>query len=227
MDPKNSRWMPMVLGVVLVAFSGVSGLAEETESVRIEPESSKKIDVPEGVKKIYISNPSVIDARPDDDGYAVLVTGIKAGKAELRISRLLKEDLVYKIEVEPELKELADEVALMVSDIEGINIKVVGDKIVLDGEVLTKGAQRRAKEVAKAFEGRVIDMTTIDLVGYNRVVKLALEKEIALDTVEVKVDGDRLVISGYVMSRKDEARIKEIAKRHTDNATIMLIVRSW
>ena len=220
------RWLPAAVAAAGLALSGLSGFADETESIKISPEASKKIEVPDGVKKIYISNPSIIDARPEDEGFAVLVTGIKPGKAELRISRLLKEDLVYKVEVEPALKELSDEVAMMVDDIEGINVKIVGDKIVLDGELLTKRAQKRAEEVAAAFQGRVINLTTIDLVGYNRVVKLALEKEIDRDTVEVKVDGDRLLITGYVRTMKDLDRVKEIAKRHTDNATIMLMVLS-
>lgn len=212
------------MGSLLTVSLSTSVFGIDTDVLTISPESSTKIDVPNGVRKIYISNPNVIDASPDDDGYAVLVTGIKQGKAELRISRLNLNDLIYKVEVEPELKELALEVAKMLEDVEGLNVKIVGDRIVLDGDLITKSSVERAKEVAVAFEGRVTNLTKLDPI-YTRNVKRALEKEIGIDTVEIKVDGDRLVLMGTVPSIEELKRVKEIAEKRADNTVILLQVR--
>src|SRR5665647_2051876 len=43
--------------------------------------SSARIPVPEGIKKITVANPLVIDARPSDDGTSVLVNGLAEGNS--------------------------------------------------------------------------------------------------------------------------------------------------
>jgi len=213
----------MVVAISISWTSAVFGI--NLDRMTLSPNTSRKIDVPDGVRKIYISSPTIIDAQPDDGGYSVLVTGLEQGKAELRISRLNLHDLVYQIEVEPELQDLADQVAKMLEDVEGLVVHVVGDEIVLDGELLTKSSAVRAQEVADAFQGRVKNLTKLNIVSYTRNVKRALEKEIAIDTVEVKVDGDRLLLMGTVPSRDELERVKEIAKKRADNVTILLQVQ--
>ena len=213
----------MVVAISISWTSAVFGI--NLDRMTLSPNTSRKIDVPDGVRKIYISSPTIIDAQPDDGGYSVLVTGLEQGKAELRISRLNLHDLVYQIEVEPELQDLADQVAKMLEDVEGLVVHVVGDEIVLDGELLTKSSAVRAQEVADAFQGRVKNLTKLNIVSYTRNVKRALEKEIAIDTVEVKVDGDRLLLMGTVPSRYELERVKEIAKKRADNVTILLQVQ--
>ena len=200
------------------------GQIPDPEPISLAPGASTKIDVPAGVRKIFISNPSVVDARPEDDGYSVLITGIAQGKSEVRVSRVSREDVVYSVNVEPELQDLADEISRMLEDVEGITVKIVGEQIVLDGELLTKGSMRRAQEVADSFTGQVSNWTKLDP-AYGRSIKKALEREIALPSVEVSVDGDRVLLMGTVPSQAEMERVKEIAKKRADNVTIMLQVR--
>ena len=209
----------------VIGMAPAFGQVPDQETIRLSPGSSTKVDVPAGVRKIFISNPSIIDARPDEDGYAVLITGVKQGKGEVRVSRISREDIVFPVEVEPELQDLADEVGRMLDDVEGLVVKIVGDQIVLDGELLTRGSMVRAQEVAEAFEGRVLNLTSLDEATYGRSVKKALEREIALDSVEIKVDGDRILLMGTVASQAEMERVKEIAKKRADNVTIMLQVQ--
>jgi Flp pilus assembly secretin CpaC len=219
---KQSNFRLPLLCCVLAGMA-VMGRAE-TEELTLSPDSSKKIDVPDGVKKLYISNPNIIDARPEDEGYSVLISALSHGKAELRIGRFNTEDLVYKIEVEPKAKGMADKIKTMLEDVDGIDINIVGDMIMIEGEVLTMRAKKRVEEVAGAFKGSVVDLTSLDEVGWNRTRKRALEKEIKLKSVKVKISGDRLQISGSVPSQDELERVKEIAKRLAENSTIMLRV---
>jgi pilus assembly protein CpaC len=200
------------------------GQVADPQPIALAPGASTKVDVPAGVRKIFISNPSVVDARPDDDGYAVLITGIRQGESEVRVSRISREDIVYAVTVEPEIQDLADQVGRMLVDVEGISVKIVGDQVVLDGELMTKGSMRRAQEVADAFQGQVLNLTKLDEATYGRSIKKALEREIGLDTVEISVDGDRFMLMGTVPSQAEMERVKEIAKKRADNVTIMLQV---
>lgn len=213
-------WMAVVLVAVLTAT-----VCAETLDLRLSPDSSARLDVPAGIRKIFISNPSVVDAQPDAEGTALLVSGLKTGKAEVRISRLSGDDLIYQVEVEPELQDLADQVRDMLQDVEGLEVKVLGDRIVLEGELLTRANAKQAQAVAEAFGSQVVNLTNLDEADYARIVKKALDKEINLKSVTVKVDGERLILSGTVPSTKELARVKEIAKKRADKVTILLQVR--
>mgnify|MGYP003572628665 CR=1 FL=1 len=225
MKVRMSMGRGAAVGVVgcLVALAAFTAGAEVME-LRLSPDASARVDVPAGIRKIFISNPSIVDAQPDADGSAVLVTGLKTGKAEVRIGRLTGEDLVYRIEVEPELQDLANQVRDMLSDVEGLNVKVLGDRIVLEGELLTRASSQQAQAVADAFGDQVVNLTKLDEAGYTRNVKKALEKEINLKTVAVKVDGERLTLTGTVPSQEDLERVKEIAKKRAAKVTILLQV---
>jgi len=197
----------------------------ETEHLTLMPDASAKIEVPNGVTDIYISNDNIIDAKPGPDGDSVIVTGLKDGKSDLRISQIGREELVYKVVVEPELKDLAEQVSELVGDVEGLEVTIVGEQIVLKGELLTRSDMQRVKSAAAAFEGKVKNLSTLDTSGHDAAVKKALEKEIDRDSVEVEVDGDRVILTGTVPSRAELNRVKKlIRKKRLDNVTILLQV---
>lgn len=222
----SSILRPVILQPItlLAAYLGLAGgLSAQTMQMQLAPSSSTKINVPDGVKKIFISNPSIIDAQPADDGYAVLVTGQRHGRAELRITRLTQGEMVYSIEVQPELQDLANEVREVLSDVEGLEINVVGEKVVLTGKLLSKTDLETVEQTANAFAGRVVAMVELDK-NVNELIKRALEKEINLDTVELILEGDTLTAMGSVPSEKELERVKSILKRRHDNVVLMLMV---
>lgn len=191
----------------------------------LAPNSTTKVDVPGGVRRIYISNPSVIDAEPDPDGLGVLVTGISAGEAELRVAQVTGIDLVYRATVQPKLQDMAEEVRRLLRDVDGIDVKVLGENIIIDGELYTRTSARRVEEVTQAFDGVVMNITKLDLTAYNRSVARAIEQEIGFDTVQVKVDGETIVITGTVPTQADIERVSEIAKKRGEKTSIMLMAR--
>ena len=209
-----------------LAAMAVTASAVETENLTLMTEASSKIEVPSGVTDIYISNDNIIDAKPGPDGDSVIVTGLKQGKSELTISRIGGEEIVYKVVVEPELKELADSVRELVGEVEGLEVTIVGEQIVLKGELLTRTDMDRVKSAAAAFEGKVKNLTTLDITGHDAAVKKALEKEIRIKSVEVEVDGDRVMLTGTVPTRAELNRVKKlIRKKRLENVIILLQVR--
>lgn len=228
MRMNRADWKSRITRAAVTAVVCGVGLAAvaETVEIKVSPQTSRKIRIPAGVEEIFINNPGVIDAKPSSDGYSVLVTGIKQGSAELTISRLRQSDIVYRVEVEPELKDLAGEVKKMLREVEGVIVQVMKDKIILDGELLTKSGADRVKEVTDAFQGTVINLTKVDLDLWRRNVKRALEKEIGVASVEVEMIGDRIMIMGSVPSVAELERVKDIiATKRLDNVTIMLQIR--
>jgi pilus assembly protein CpaC len=170
------------------------------------------VDVPGGVKKIVLSNPTVADARPSDDGASVLVTGLSVGSGEVRIMRVTGEDLVYKVAVVADLEGMAKQVRELLSNVEGIKITVVGGRVVLDGNLLTKSDYDRVKGVEAAYAGTILNLATLDRKDMNNLVAGAIKRDIGIDSVEVRVIGETATLEGVVYDEADAKRAVELAK---------------
>lgn len=224
MKTKTNRMGWCTSCVALFCLLTVSALGTGRELI-LAPNATTKVDAPGGVRRVYISNPSILDAEPDPDGLGVLVAGLAAGQAELRIAQITGMDLVYRVTVQPELQDKAEEVRRLLRDVDGINVSVVGENIMVDGELYTRGSAQRVAEVAAAFDGVVMNMTKLDLTAYNRSVARAIEREIGIATVDVRVEGDTIVITGTVPTQADIERVNEIARKRGEKTSIMLMAR--
>jgi pilus assembly protein CpaC len=187
--------------------------------------SSARIPVPEGIKKITVANPLVIDARPSDDGTSVLVNGLAEGNSELRIQKLQGADLVDNVIVRDNLNETMAEIKELLSDVEGLDIKILGNKIVFKGNLLTKSDYDKVGRVVAAYPMVVLNMSKFDRAEMNKYVEEAILKDIGLDTVTARVMEDMVVLEGVVYSNGDKVRAEEMAKLRMPNVKNLLRVQ--
>jgi Flp pilus assembly secretin CpaC len=154
----------------------------------------------------------VIDARPSDDGLSVVVNGVATGTSELRIERLQGSDLITNVVVQVDLNQTMTQVQSLLSDVEGLNISILGNKIVLQGSILTGSDYEKINKVASIYGGSVVNLTTFDKTQMNKYVEQAIIKDIGIDTVTARVMGDTVVLDGYVYNQDDLKRAVELAK---------------
>jgi len=193
------------LGVVLAS----PVLAEDVVVVK---GATCRVPVADGIKKISVSNPTVADARPDGDGRVVLVEGLTEGLSDLRIERLKGATLVYKIQVKSDLQDMLGQIKELLSDVDGLEVKVVGSRIVLKGNVLTKSDYDRVMKVAEAYTGLILNMARLDRTEMSKFVEEAILRDIGCDTVKVRVAEDTAILEGVVYSEADLARASEVAR---------------
>jgi pilus assembly protein CpaC len=182
------------------------------ENVVVVKGATTRIAVAEGVQRLSVANPTVADARPDGDGKAVLVQGLAEGSTDLRIERLQGAALAYTIQVTSDLQNLLGQIKELLSEVDGLDVKVVGNKIVLKGSVLTKSDYDRVMKVAEAYASVVLNMAKLDRTEMSKFVEEAIVRDIGCDTVKVRVSEDTAVLEGVVYSDADLARAGEMAK---------------
>jgi Flp pilus assembly secretin CpaC len=187
--------------------------------------SSAQIPVPDGIKKIIVANPAVIDARPSDDGLSVLVNGLGLGNSELRIQKLQGADLVDNVVVQNNLDQTLSEVKDLLSDVEGLEIKTLGNKILFKGNLLTKSDYDKVNRVIAAYPSAILNMSTFNRSEMNKYVEEAILKDIGLDTVTARVMEDTVVLEGVVYSEADKARAEEMAKLRMPSVKNLLTVQ--
>lgn len=110
------------------------------------------------------------------------------------------------------IQELYGQLKELLGDVEGLSLKVVGGRIVLDGNLLTKAGYEKVAQVAAAYPETILNLTKLDRTELNRFVEHALAKEIGTDTVKVKVLGETAVLEGTVYDQADAIRINEFVK---------------
>ena len=203
----------------------LGSLAVWADDVTVLKGTSARIPVPEGVKKIIVANPSVVDARPSDDGLAVMLNGLSAGTSEVRIQKIQGADLVDNVVVSDNLNQTLADVKDLLSDVEGLEMKILGNKIVFKGKILTKSDYDKVAKIVSAYPSVILNMATLDTSGMSHAYEQAILQEIGLDTITAKVMGDTVVLEGVVYSAAEKNRAEEIAKLKMPNVKSLLTIQ--
>lgn len=211
-----------ILALCLCVWGG--SLVAQADDLIILKGSSARVAV-DGIRKVTIADPAVIDAKPAQDGQSVLVSGLAEGNSELRIERLQGSELVTNVVVRSDLSQMADQIKELLSDVEGLEIKIMGNKIVLKGKILTKSDNEKVSKVIGAYPGIILNMSTFDTSGMSHAYEQAILQEIGLDTITARVMGDTVVLEGVVYSAADLKRAEEIARLKMPNVRNLIQVQ--
>jgi pilus assembly protein CpaC len=209
----------------LLMVVGLGSLTARADDVIVLKGSTLQVQVPEGVKNVSVSNPDVASARPGDDGRSVIVSGLSVGNSELRIGKLQGADVVTNVTVHSDLKEVLDQIKALLSDVEGITISIIGDKIVLKGNILTKSDYDEVSKVVGAFSSVILNLSTFDRSQMDKYVEQAILKDIGMDTISARVMGDTVILEGVAYSEADVSRAIEVAKLRMPNVKSLLRVQ--
>jgi pilus assembly protein CpaC len=200
-------------------------VARADDLIVLKGTSAKITVAAEGIRKITVANPAIIDAKPALDGMSVVVNGLAEGSSELRIERLQGADLVTHVVVRADLNGTLDQIKALLSDVEGLDIKIIGDKIVMKGNILTKSDYDKVSKVVGAYSGVILNMSTFDRSQMNKYVEQAILQDIGLDTITARVMGDTVVLEGVVYNAADAKRAEELARLRVPNVQNMLRVQ--
>jgi len=111
------------------------------------------------------------------------------------------------------------------SDVEGLSIKIVGDKIVLSGSILTTSDFEKVNKVVGVYSNYILNLSTFDRSQMNQYVEQAILKDIGIDTVTARVMGDTVVLGGVVYNAADVKRSEAVAKLRVPNVVNLIVVQ--
>src|SRR5260221_7834864 len=104
------------------------------------------------VARVAIGEPDVADVKQVGGGNELLVTGVGDGRTSLLVWRTKDTRLSYVIVVrKQDPKEVVSEVRALLGDREGIQIRVVGDRVSLDGETITTDDYERVQQITTLY----------------------------------------------------------------------------
>lgn len=152
----------------------------------------------------------MVDAGVDWDRKTLRFTPKRPGLSTLTIHDRRGEKLFeYRIEVrKSELTRVVREVRGLLEDIEGVTIKIVNNKVIIDGKVLLPRDLNRIYGVKKQFGDLVDSLVEINPMAQKKIAQI-IEKEINNPDIEVRAVNGKFILKG-IANNPDEIKTAEI-----------------
>ncbi|MBI4042578.1 MAG: pilus assembly protein N-terminal domain-containing protein [Deltaproteobacteria bacterium] len=119
-----------------------------------------------------------------------------------------------------DLAKIVNELKSLLGQIEGIEIKIVGNRVVIDGELLLPADVSRVVAVVSQYEKSEVAIIAILSNIAQQVIAQKIEKDIDNPEVHVRAVNGHFLVEGVVDSEADAIRSMEIAKTYLPDAFV-------
>ncbi|MCX7977814.1 MAG: BON domain-containing protein, partial [Bdellovibrionaceae bacterium] len=127
----------------------------------------------------------------------------------------------YRIDVKKSnLDKIIKEVKALIGDIDGITIKVINNRVVVDGQVLLpKDLGRIANVLAQYDQSQVSSLVTLSPLAMRKIAEF-IARDINNPEIEVKALNDKIILSGWANDKEEKAKAELIAKMYLPDVVV-------
>ena len=162
---------------------------------------------------------------PLRDSQQILVAGRKAGSTNIIVYDIsgVRRDQFEVTVIPANLSRVMKNVQQLLDDVEGLNFKVVNDRVYVQGEVSLDEDLQRVNNLAER-EPLVVSMVRLSPVSQRLLADL-IQKEIGVPGVQVRLVSDKILLEGVVHSPTASDRAEAIARAYYNNVINVLEIR--
>lgn len=117
------------------------------------------------------------------------------------------------------LQKTAREIQALLENVEGIQIKILNNKIVVDGEVLVPSDIKRIHAVVKQFLPHATSLVIVSPAAQIKIAQL-IERKIGNPEIRVTPINGKYILEGYANSRDDKDRAEILAKLYMPDVAV-------
>lgn len=120
----------------------------------------------------------------------------------------------YRIDIQrTELTKVVREVRGLLHDIEGITVKIVNNKVIVDGQVLLAQDLNRIYGVIRQFDKKVDSLVEISPLAQKKIAEI-IERDINNPDIEVRAFNGKFMLTGIANSKDEREKAEIIAKTY-------------
>ena len=161
----------LVFHLVFFICSVSPFLLHAQESVRLTVGQSQILDFPE-IKRIAVGDATIADVKVVADQRQVMITGLQEGTTNLTVwlkdGRKISK-LIRVFTRDPQV--VAKDIRALLQDAEGISVRVVGDKILIEGEVFADHDYHRVQRSAELYP-QVVNLVQKNQISLQPMVEI-------------------------------------------------------
>lgn len=148
---------------------------------------------------------NVLRFSPKKEGATVLtVIDVKTKKVVAEYNVTIKKS---------RLDGVANEMRALLGDVEGINIKVVNNRVVVDGQVLLPKDMSRVYGVVSQFGEQAASLVTLSPLALKKITEY-ISRDINNPEIEVRAINDKIILQGFANNTEEKDRAEIIAKTY-------------
>ncbi len=117
------------------------------------------------------------------------------------------------------LNKVAGEIKSLLGDIEGIDIKIVNNKVVIDGEILLPKDMSRIYNVVAQFSDVASSIVTMSPLAQKKISEL-IEKDIGNPEIHVRAVNEKFILEGVAGNENEKTKAEIIAKTYVPDVVI-------
>lgn len=163
------------------------------------------------VKLRYNPSRKVLRFEPKKVGVAtLLVQDPTSGKVlyEYRID--IKKTNLYKI---------AREIQSLLSDIEGISIRIINNRVIVDGQILLPKDMNRIHSVVKQYGKLASSLVTLSPLAQTKIAQF-IEKAINNPEIHVRAINGKFILEGVANDKSEKDRAEILAKTYVPDVIV-------
>jgi pilus assembly protein CpaC len=151
----------------------------------------------------------------------LLFVPIKEGVATLSIYNGRGKKLFeYRIDVKKSnLTKVAREIKSLLADVEGINIKIVNNKVVVDGQILLPRDMNRIYSVVSEYGAQASSLVTLSPLAQRKIAQL-IEKDIGNPEITCRAVNEKFILEGVAKDVAEQQRAEIIAKTYVPDVIV-------
>ena len=219
----SARNVAVLAAAWLVVSAGLAS-AQEGSTINLGVGTQRVLTVP-GITRIALGDQTVAEVKTLGSSQ-VLVIGLSEGKTNLLIWKSSGQRVSYLIAVrKQDPNEVVSEIRKLLGEIEGVSVRMVGDRVYLDGQAYTSQDAERIEQVVELYPNVKSFVKTASnakkLVAQN--LNAAFQKS-GMRNVQANVIGATVFLEGSVESQQDLQKAELVTKAMGEKVENLLTV---
>lgn len=131
-------------------------------------------------------------------------------------------DVIYEFRIDVKktnLHKAAKDIQNLLKDIEGIVIKIINNRVIVDGEILIPADINRILSVMKQYPSQAASLVRLSPLAQNKISKL-IERAINNPEVHVRAINGKFLLEGVVTSKAEKTRAYLLAQTYVPDIVL-------
>jgi pilus assembly protein CpaC len=126
----------------------------------------------------------------------------------------------YTIDIrKTDLQKVAREIQALLTGIEGIQVRVMNNKIVVDGQILLPTDMKRIHSVVKQYGNQATSLVVLSPIATNKIAQF-IERKIANPEIRVNAVNGKFILEGFANSREEKDKAEIVAKMYVPDVVV-------
>jgi pilus assembly protein CpaC len=126
----------------------------------------------------------------------------------------------FRIDVKKSnLTKVVREMRSLLNDIEGISIKIINNKVVVDGEILLPRDMNRIHSVVRQYEGLASSIVVLSPLAEKKIAEF-IERDINQPEIHIRAVNGKFILEGFARDPAEKQRAEIIAKTYVPDIVV-------